>query len=128
MIKECFAYYPIHTLYITFDFTNDRDVIVHSQHAEPLSILASLGGTPCIMMNSNSHKSMAIYEELEYDNKALYSNLSSDDEIAEILAQVDNSIKHVDRANIINKIMIKKRTTQDVRKVAAITKNFQYEA
>ena len=71
------------------------------------SILASLGGTPCVMMSSNSHKSMAIYEELEYDDKVLFSNLPSDDEIAEILAKVDNSIKYVDRANIINKIMIK---------------------
>ena len=71
------------------------------------SSLASLGGTPCVMMSSNSHKSMAIYEELEYDDKVLFSNLPSDDEIAEILAKVDNSIKYVDRANIINKIMIK---------------------
>ena len=38
VIKEWFANYFIHTSDITFDFTNGRDIIVHSQHAEPWKV------------------------------------------------------------------------------------------
>lgn len=38
VIKEWFANYFIHTSDITFDFTNGREVIVHSRHAEPWKV------------------------------------------------------------------------------------------
>ncbi len=38
VIKEWFANYFIHTSDITFDFTNGRDIIVHSKHAEPWKV------------------------------------------------------------------------------------------
>lgn len=38
VIKEWFSNYFIHTSDITFDFTSGRDVIVHSQHAEPWKV------------------------------------------------------------------------------------------
>lgn len=38
VIKEWFANYFIHTSDVTFDFTNGRDIIVHSQHAEPWKV------------------------------------------------------------------------------------------
>ncbi len=71
------------------------------------SIMASLGGTPCVMMSSNSHKSMAIYEELEYDHKKLYSNLPTDEEIRHILSDVSECVKNTKRVDIINNVMMK---------------------
>ena len=38
VIKEWFANYFIHTSDITFDFTNGRDIVVHSKHAEPWKV------------------------------------------------------------------------------------------
>lgn len=38
VIKEWFANYFIHTSDITFDFTNGRDIIVHSKHVEPWKV------------------------------------------------------------------------------------------
>ena len=38
VIKEWFANYFIHTSDVTFDFTNGRDILVHSQHAEPWKV------------------------------------------------------------------------------------------
>lgn len=38
VIKEWFANYFIHTSDITFDFTNGKEIIVHSRHAEPWKV------------------------------------------------------------------------------------------
>jgi len=38
VIKEWFANYFIHTSDITFDFTNDNNMIVHNKHAEPWKV------------------------------------------------------------------------------------------
>ena len=64
------------------------------------SILASLGGTPCVMMKSNSHKSKAIYAELEYnESETIYNNPPSDDEIDEIMHRIHDALK-IDRTKI----------------------------
>lgn len=38
VIKEWFANYFFHTSDITFDFTKGREIVVHSQHAEPWKV------------------------------------------------------------------------------------------
>lgn len=45
------------------------------------AILASLGGTPCVFMSSNSHKTKSLQELLEYDFVHEYYVLPSDEEI-----------------------------------------------
>lgn len=66
------------------------------------SILASLGGTPCVMLGSNSHKSAAIYRELKYKetDSIVYSNPPSDEDIQAILEKVDYSISNISRDRI----------------------------
>lgn len=66
------------------------------------SILASLGGTPCVMLGSNSHKSAAIYKELKYKEaeSIVYPNPPSDDDILAILRNVDYSINNISRDRI----------------------------
>ena len=66
------------------------------------SILASLGGTPCVMLSSNSHKSAAIYRELKYNeaDSRVYPNPPSDEDIRLIVEKVDYSIKNISRDKI----------------------------
>lgn len=49
------------------------------------SIMASLGGTPCVFMSSNSHKTKSIQEILEYPEVSEFSVLPSNKEIDEIV-------------------------------------------
>lgn len=49
------------------------------------SILASLGGTPCVFMGSNSHKTLALQYMLEYPEKKEYSAIPMKDEINNIV-------------------------------------------
>lgn len=48
------------------------------------SIMASLGGTPCIFMNSNSHKTFSLQFLLGYDKPKVYSPELTKDEIESI--------------------------------------------
>ena len=66
------------------------------------SILASIGGTPCVMLSSNSHKSAAIYRELKYNETGshVYPNPPSDEDIRLIVEKVDYSIKNISRDKI----------------------------
>ena len=50
------------------------------------SILASLGGTPCIFLGSNSHKTRSIQEVLEYDEVREFPLWLSDESIESIMA------------------------------------------
>jgi polysaccharide pyruvyl transferase WcaK-like protein len=49
------------------------------------SIMASLGGTPCIFLGSNSHKTRSLQEVLEYENVVEFSAYPSLQECQEIL-------------------------------------------
>ena len=49
------------------------------------AILASLGGTPCVFMSSNSHKTKSLQELLEYDFIHEYYVLPSDQEILDMV-------------------------------------------
>jgi polysaccharide pyruvyl transferase WcaK-like protein len=48
------------------------------------TILASLGGTPCVFLASASHKMLSLQEVLEYEDIREFSAFPSDDEIEEI--------------------------------------------
>ena len=50
------------------------------------SILASLGGTPCIFMSSNSHKTKSVQEILNYDKIKEFNVLPNDEEIKSIIS------------------------------------------
>lgn len=52
------------------------------------AIIASLGGTPCIFLESNSHKTSSLQLTLEYKKSKTYSAIPSDVEINEIIKDV----------------------------------------
>ena len=49
------------------------------------AILASMGGTPCVFMSSNSHKTKSLQVLLQYDFVHEYYVLPSDEEIVEMI-------------------------------------------
>ncbi|PHV64208.1 polysaccharide pyruvyl transferase family protein [Cyanobacterium aponinum] len=49
------------------------------------SIMASLGGTPCIFLGSNSHKTRSLQTVLNYDSVIEYQAIPSKEEIAQIV-------------------------------------------
>ena len=61
---------------------NARIFISGRYHA---SILASMGGTPCIFLQSNSHKTSSLQEVLEYDNLSEFPLWLTDESIQSIL-------------------------------------------
>lgn len=72
------------------------------------AILASLGGTPCVFMGSNSHKTYSLQVLLEYKNPVEFDCLPNDGEIARIinaskLAITQDRIKIQDRAFTLSK-------------------------
>lgn len=52
------------------------------------SILASLGGTPCVILGSNSHKTKSFLNMMDYDKKKEYNAIPEKDEIPNILDDV----------------------------------------
>ena len=50
------------------------------------AILASLGGTPCLFMSSNSHKTNSLQNLLQYDHISEFSCLPSDDESKQMIS------------------------------------------
>lgn len=57
------------------------------------AILASLGGTPCVFMGSNSHKTYSLQELLQYPNIMEYNAVPSDEEIEQILKMTMNYLQ-----------------------------------
>ena len=56
------------------------------------SILASLGGTPCVFMSSNSHKTKSIQELLEYENCVEFSVLPDKEEREKIIQLAEKKL------------------------------------
>lgn len=56
------------------------------------SILASLGGTPCVFMSSNSHKTLSIQELLDYDEIKEFSVLPNKEERDKIIKLAKSKI------------------------------------
>lgn len=57
------------------------------------AILASLGGTPCVFMSSNSHKTKSVQELLNYDVIKEHHVLPNDDEIEDIINDAKIKLK-----------------------------------
>lgn len=60
------------------------------------SILASLGGTPCVFMGSNSHKTYSLQEVLEYENQVEYNAIPTPDDIESICNDVKRYLSQGD--------------------------------
>ena len=56
------------------------------------SILASLGGTSCVYMGSNSHKTASLQEVLHLDKVQVYDPIPSDEEIKSIVSHAIRAI------------------------------------
>ncbi|MEY8687640.1 polysaccharide pyruvyl transferase family protein [Bacteroides sp. AN502(2024)] len=56
------------------------------------AILASQGGTPCVFMSSNSHKTISLQELLNYKKVHEYYVLPSDTEIQEMISDAKDAI------------------------------------
>lgn len=61
------------------------------------AILASLGGTPCVFMSSNSHKTKSVQQLLEYENIIEFNEIPSDNEIHEMLNIGNDLIERGDK-------------------------------
>lgn len=60
------------------------------------AIMATQGGTPCVFMSSNSHKTRSLQELLEYENIKEFNVLPSDDEIQEMCNMVLYYLNNMD--------------------------------
>lgn len=56
------------------------------------SIFASLGGTPCVFLGSNSHKTKSLQQVLEYDNPVEFSAFPNDNECEQIFLLAQEKI------------------------------------
>lgn len=57
------------------------------------SILASLGGTPCVFLGSNSHKMLSLQKMLRYESPAEFSPVPSCEEAKRIVALAKSEIE-----------------------------------
>ena len=69
------------------------------------SILASLGGTPCVFMSSNSHKTRSVQELLEYEEIKEFNVLPDKDEREKIIELAKYKINEGE--NLRNKIQLR---------------------
>lgn len=60
------------------------------------AIMASLGGTPCVFMSSNSHKTLSVQKILEYDNIIEFSVIPNLDECHQIVNMAKSKLKEGD--------------------------------
>lgn len=57
------------------------------------SILASLGGTPCVFLSSNSHKTLSLQAVLKYPRSQMFSDVPSDDEAEQIRCATEHYLE-----------------------------------
>ena len=57
------------------------------------SIMASLGGTPCVFQGSNSHKTETLGLMLGYESKGAYSAFPDESEFQSIYNDIEEKIK-----------------------------------
>ncbi len=71
------------------------------------AILASLGGTPCVIMSSNSHKTLSLQDILEYKDPVEYAVLPNHSEQEEIIAAAKRiyEIRENERRRLKNKCL-----------------------
>lgn len=72
------------------------------------SIMASLGGTPCIFLGANSHKNMGLQEMLEYDVCKEYHACPTEDDIEEICKEAVILMNDVELRKKIREVSAKR--------------------
>lgn len=84
------------------------------------AIMASIGGTPCVFMGSNSHKTWSLQKLLEYSEVEEYHPIPSTEEIDAI---VKKTLYYVDNRNIRERIKNKcKRLASEAFKMRDLIK------
>jgi polysaccharide pyruvyl transferase WcaK-like protein len=61
------------------------------------SILASLGGTPCVFLSSNSHKTLSLQQTLQYDAPWEASSIPSEEDSDAIVRTVERRLSSGER-------------------------------
>ncbi|TVP61455.1 MAG: hypothetical protein EA343_14055 [Nodularia sp. (in: Bacteria)] len=85
------------------------------------SIMASLGGTPCIFLGSNSHKTRSLQDVLEYENVVEFSAYPSLQECQEILKMAQEMLEEGEERR--NKILtVVKKLALEAESVATFIK------
>ncbi len=77
-----------------------RAEVFVSGHWHP-SIMATLGGTPCVFLGSNSHKTRSLQEQIGYASIQEYSAVPTGSEIDEIVQDVEGLLADPSRRNVI---------------------------
>ncbi len=67
------------------------------------SIMASLGGTPCVFQNSNSHKTNSLQQMLNYKECSVYSAFPEEKEFESILNEINSKINNKELIESIKK-------------------------
>lgn len=68
------------------------------------AIMASLGGTPCVFMSSNSHKTGSLQDLLQYDERKEFNLLPSEEECDAI---IDQAISKMAQSGLREKIQMR---------------------
>lgn len=77
------------------------------------AIMASLGGTPCVFMGSNSHKTWSLQKLLNYENVKEFNAIPTDKDITDI---IDSAIKLIDNESMRQKIKSRAKELSDKAK------------
>ena len=88
------------------------------------SILASLGGTPCIFLGSNSHKTKSLQTILQYNNVEEFSALPDENEcdiIFENSKKILNDEKYM-RNDILNSVEKRSKESRNILDLIISTK------
>jgi ADP-heptose:LPS heptosyltransferase len=78
------------------------------------SIMASLGGTPCIFLASNSHKTRSLQEVLEYPEIIEYSAYPNQEECENITKQATQFLRQEDILRLSIKKTVKKNSKKSL--------------
>jgi len=86
------------------------------------SIMASLGGTPCVFMGANSHKTLSLQTVLEIppQEQLLFPAIPDDHAIQEIVVAFENAVSHQNRERV--KKICKRNSTIVEREITALFK------
>lgn len=82
------------------------------------AIMASLGGTPCVFMSSNSHKTESIQELLQYDQIEEFNLLPNDEECRKIISKAKSVMEQEElREKIFNRSKVLSREAHRLAEV-----------
>ena len=80
------------------------------------SIMASLNGTPCVMLGSNSHKTMSLQHQLGYQDPQVFPAIPSHRDVEDIVAKTEATLQNSreERARLIPVAVEKAREAMSV--------------